>query len=54
MNEWIRIPQPIENESDRRTLVSILAAAELEVRIVKHRDNPKGKFQRYIEYRQQM
>jgi len=54
MNEWTRIPEPIENDADRRSLVAILAAADLEVRIVKHRDNPKGKFQRYIEYRQQV
>ena len=54
MNEWTRIPEPIENDADRRALVSILAASDLEVRIVKHRENPKGKFQRFIEYRQQV
>ncbi len=36
MNEWTRISAPIENEADRRALVS----AGLTVRIVKERKTP--------------
>lgn len=53
MNEWTRIPLPIESEADRRTLVSILASAGLEVRIVRERKTKSSAYQRYIEYRAQ-
>lgn len=53
MNEWTRIPVPIENEADRRALVSILASAGLTVRIIKERKSPSSAYQRYIEYCQQ-
>ena len=54
MNEWSRIPIPIENEADRRTMVSILVSAGLAVRIVKERKSPSSAYQRYIEYCQQV
>lgn len=51
MPDWTRIPVPIESETDRRSLVSILAAAELEVRIAKERPTKSSSYKRYIEYR---
>lgn len=53
MNEWTRIPAPIESEADRRQLAAILISAGLEVRVVRHRATEKGTWKRYIEYRQQ-
>ena len=32
--EWARIPAPVDNEADRRTLLGILGSLGLEVRIV--------------------
>ena len=52
-NEWIRIPCPVEAESDRRDLVAILAAAGLECRIVRCRATPKSPVKRFVEYRLQ-
>ena len=52
MNEWQRIPSPIEAEADRRALVAILAAAGLEVRVVKVKLTKNGSYKRYIEYRE--
>ena len=52
-NNWIRIPCPIETETDRRELVAILAAAELECRIVRCRATPKSPVKRFVEYRRQ-
>lgn len=52
-NNWTRIPVEIANETDRRTLCSILASVSLEVRIVKERKTKSSAYQRYIEYRQQ-
>lgn len=54
MSEWQRIPIPIENEQDRRTLAAILAAAGLEVRIVKARSgaSKSAPYKRYVEYRE--
>lgn len=51
---WTRIPLPIESESDRRALVSILASAGLETRIVKARSGPSksAPYKRYVEYRE--
>lgn len=54
MTEWTRIPLPIEAGADRRTLVSILASAGLEVRIVKERKTKSSTYQRYIECRAPM
>lgn len=51
MHEWIRIPMEIFSEEDRRRLTAILAAAGLEVRVVKDRKTKNGSYQRYIEYR---
>ena len=53
MTDWTRIPMEITNETDRRTMVSILASAGLEVRIVKVRLTKGGTLKKYIEYRQQ-
>lgn len=51
---WSRIPAPIESEADRRTLVSILASAGLETRIVKARSgtSKSAPYKRYVEYRE--
>ena len=53
MNDWTRIPVEIASETDRRTMISILASAGLEVRIVKVRLTKGGTLKKYIEYRQQ-
>lgn len=50
---WTRIPVPIDNETDRRTMVCILAASGLEVRVIKVRATPSSSYKRYIEYRPQ-
>lgn len=51
MAAWKRIPSPITDEQDRRTLCGILTAYGLETRIVKERTSPKSSAQRYVEYR---
>ena len=51
MNDWKRIPVPIEAEADRRALVAILATSGLEVRVVKERPTKSSAYKRYIEYR---
>lgn len=51
MNEWTRIPVPIESDADRRALAAILAAAGLEVRIVRRKATDKAPRKPYIEYR---
>ena len=51
MPDWIRIPVPIETEADRRELTAILAAAGLEVRIVKERPTKSSSYKRFLEYR---
>lgn len=52
MNEWTRIPAPVDSEQDRRQLCAILASAGLEIRIVRHKATPRGVAKRYIEYRE--
>lgn len=51
---WSRIPPPVDSEADRRALVSILASAGLEVRIVKARSgaSKSAPYKRYVEYRE--
>lgn len=49
--EWTRIPAPVDNESDRRTLLGILGSLGLEVRIVKVRETARGTPKRYLEFR---
>lgn len=51
MNEWIRIPVPVESETDRRQLAAVLVAAGLEVRVVKGKEHPKASFKKFVEYR---
>lgn len=52
MNEWTRIPFPIESEEDRRSLCAILISAGMAVRVVKARygtaKNPPVK--KFVEY----
>ena len=51
MNDlWIRIPQPIDSDADRRALCGILAAAGLEIRIVKVRKTSGATPKRFVEY----
>ena len=50
-SEWIRIPLPVTEESDRRTLCAVLASMGLEVRIVRIRATKSGTAKRYVEYR---
>ncbi|MBU5626530.1 hypothetical protein KQI82_06300 [Oscillibacter sp. MSJ-2] len=52
MNEWTRIPAPMEREEDRRELAAILAAAGLEVRVVREAVRPRA-YKRFVEYREQ-
>lgn len=49
--EWTRIPQPIDNDQDRRAMCGILTAAGLEVRIVKVRKSSGATPKRFVEYR---
>lgn len=49
---WTRIPKPIEKDTDRRELAAILAANDLEVRVVKVKLTPNGTPRRYIEFRE--
>lgn len=49
--EWTRIPQPIGDDQDRRTLCGILTAAGMEVRIVKVRKSSGATPRRFVEYR---
>ena len=49
---WIRIPAAIDSEADRRQLAAILAAAGLEVRIVKEKKTPNGSYKKYVEFRE--
>lgn len=55
LNNWTRIPAPIESEADRKTICGLLVAAGLTVRIVKARSGPKpsSPFKKYIEYREE-
>ena len=53
MDDWTRIPLPIEAETDRRTMAAILASVGLEVRVVKVKLTKGGTPKKYIEYRQQ-
>ena len=49
--EWTRIPAPVDNESDRRTLLGILGSLGLEVRIVKVKETARGTPKKYLEFR---
>lgn len=49
MEDWTRIPTPIEKEDDRRALCAILAASGLTVRIVMEK-NKSGYRKWYVEY----
>ena len=51
MDEWTRIPVEIASETDRRTLVAVLASYGLEVRIVKVRLTKGGTIKKFVEYR---
>ena len=52
MAEWIRISAAIDSEADRRQIAAILAAAGLEVRIVKEKKTPNGSYKKYVEFRE--
>ena len=49
--KWIRIPVPVVDESDRRSLAAILTACGLEVRIVRIKSTNRGTPKRFVEYR---
>ena len=53
MTDYIRIPVPIDREEDRRALCAILAAAGLEVRIVRVRSgkSTSSPHKKYVEYK---
>ncbi len=53
VSQWTRIPAPIEAEADRRSLVAILAASGMDVRIVRVRLTARGSVKRFVEYRPQ-
>ena len=52
MNEWTRIPVPLDSEQDRRAVAAALAAAGLTVRIVKGKQTPKGPWKKFVEYKE--
>ena len=49
--EWTRIPAPVDNEADRRTICAILISIGLEVRIVKIKATARGIAKKYVEFR---
>ena len=49
MDDWTRIPAPIEKEDDRRALCAILDANGLTVRLVVEK-NTYGSRKWYVEY----
>ena len=49
--EWTRIPAPVDNGADRRTLLGILGSLGLEVRIVKIKATARGSSKKYVEFR---
>lgn len=49
--KWIRIPVPVADETDRRTLAAVLTACGLEVRIVRIKATNRGTPKRFVEYR---
>lgn len=49
--KWIRIPTPITEEADRRSLAAVLTANGLEVRIVRIKSTNRGTPKRFLEYR---
>ena len=51
MAKWIRIPNPIDQEADRRAITGILTAAGLEVRVVMTRATSRTAYARHIEFR---
>ena len=51
MNEWVRIPLPVESEADRRDLAAILTSIGLDVHVIKERPTEKSAFKRYVEFR---
>ena len=55
MTDWTRIPAPIENEQDRRTICGILTSAGLEVRVIRAKtgESKSAPIRKFIEYRQQ-
>lgn len=55
MTDWTRIPSPIENEQDRRTICGILTSAGLEVRVIRAKtgESKSAPIRKFIEYRQQ-
>ena len=50
MEQWVRIPAEVKNETDRRDLAAILSSLGLSVRIVKVKKTPSGTAKKYIEY----
>ena len=54
LNNWTRIPAPIEAEQDRRTICAILAEAGLAVRIVRIKVGTSNSAprKRFVEYQE--
>ena len=55
MTDWVCIPAPFENETDRRTICGILVSVGLEVRIIRAKtgESKSAPIKKFIEYRQQ-
>lgn len=55
MTDWVRIPAPVENETDRRTICGLLTSIGLEVRVVRVKMGEKSSspVRRFVEFRQQ-
>lgn len=49
--KWVRIPVPIEDKQDRRSLIAIIGSAGLPVREVSAKKNPRCNVRTYfVEY----
>lgn len=55
MTDWVCIPAPFENETDRRTICGLLTSIGLEVRVVRVKmgEKPSSPIRKFVEYRQQ-
>lgn len=53
MIPWIRAPEPIPSDTDRRTLAGIFTSHGMEFRVVSVRANKSAPAKKYVEFRAQ-
>lgn len=53
MIPWIRSPEPIPSDTDRRTLAGIFTSHGMEFRVVSVRLTKNGTPKKYVEFRAQ-